>query len=186
MPTLLKLPAQLLVLAIAISLCSLASVAQTKRRKKISRGERLLTALINSTTLPGNFGDDGVFFVGTGTNGEISPDVIRFLRLGKTAIPLLIGHLDDKRLFKRLTFCCLGNQHKPRKVTVGEVALDILTVIVGDRRPMFDLKCLKAELGGQRCISEGFYEGKTGRRNWQKAYRAGRIRYQKYDDGSGK
>ncbi len=160
--------------------------AQTRRAKKISYGERLLTALINSKTLPGNFGDDGVFFTGTGmTNGEISPDVTRFLKLGKGAIPLLIRHLDDRRFFKYLTFCCLATQQKPRKVTVGEVALDILTVIVRSNSPMFDLKCVEEQATENRCVAEGFYVGKTGRRNWQKAYGAGRIRYKKYDDGSG-
>ncbi|HEX8369675.1 MAG TPA: hypothetical protein VF604_14110 [Pyrinomonadaceae bacterium] len=161
-----------------ILLCAPAFFAQKKRTKRISRGERLVTALMNSKTLPGNFGDDGVFFEGS---DGLSPDVIRILELGEKAIPLLISHLDDKRFFKRLTFCCLANQHKPRKVTVGEVALDILTIIVQRNEPMFDLKCIDEGAPEDRCVADGYYDEKIGRRNWLKAYRAGKIDYEKYE-----
>ena len=168
-----------------ILMVSLPSFAQSKQTMAALRGERLINALVNSKTLPGNFGDDGVFFEGTGMkNGEKSPDVIWILKLGKKAIPLLIEHLDDKRLFKHLTFCCLANQQTPQKVMVKEVALDILTVIVRRNKPMFDLKCINEGTPEDRCVAEKFYEGKRGKRHWQKAYRAGKIRYEKYDDGS--
>ena len=116
-------------------------------------------------------------------NGEISPDVIRILKLGKKAIPLLIEHLDDKRLFRHLV-SYEGNPQTMRKVAVEEVALDILTVVARGNRPMFNLKCMKENPGEDRCVAEGFYEGKIGKRNWRKAYRAGKIHYKKYDDGS--
>ena len=107
---------------------------------------------------------------------------MRILKFGKKAIPLLIRHLNDRRFFKHLTFCCLGNQDKPRKVTAGEVALDILMVIVRRDSPMFDFECLKILENGNtesRCVAEGYYEEKIGKRNWQKAYRMGKIRYKK-------
>ena len=78
--------------------------AQPRRAKKILDGECLITALMNSKTLPGLFRiDEGVF--GEGSKG-ISPDVIRILKLGERAIPLLIRHLDDKRIFKNMVACC--------------------------------------------------------------------------------
>ena len=121
------------------------------------------------------------FFVGTGTNGGLSPDVIRILKLGKKAIPLLIAHLDDRRFFKRLKFCCLANQDQPRKVNVSEAALEILTIIVRQNKPMFDLECITEGPPESRCVAENYYEGETGKRNRLKAYRAGKIQYEKYE-----
>jgi hypothetical protein len=173
-----KIFSRLLLTALLIFISTSVFSAQTKKTKKISSGERLITALANSKTLPGNFGDDGVFFEGP---DGLSPEVERILKLGKKAIPLLIRHLDDKRFFKHLTFCCTGYVSNPRKVSVDEVALDILTVIVRRNAPMFDLKCIAEGPDEDRCVAEGYYEGKIGKRNWLKAYRAGKIHYEKYE-----
>ncbi len=181
--SLIKSFVRLVVLIIVISLCSFAANAQKKQPKKTSNGEKLITALINSKTLPGLFRlDSGVF--GEGSEG-LSPDVIRILKLGKRAIPLLIRHLDDRRVFKNMVFCCTTQSSDGEKVTVGEGAFFMLVVIIRENAPMFDRKCLKADRtfndGIGDCIAEKYYSGKNMKRNWLKAYRAGKIRYKKYE-----
>ncbi len=68
-----------------VLICSSAFFAQKRAAKKQSSGEWLMTALINSKTLLGNFSDDG-FFCRNSNEREISPDVKRILALGKRAI----------------------------------------------------------------------------------------------------
>jgi hypothetical protein len=160
--------------------------AQTKKAKKVSYGARLITALVNSDTLPILFrGDSGI--LGGGQLG-VSPDVIRILKLGKRAIPLLIRHLDDKRIFKNMVSCCTNdgsNGDGTENVTVGEGTFFMLVVIIRENAPMFDQKCLKEDrtfndsIGD--CIAEKYYWGKNMKRNWLKAYRAGKIHYEKYE-----
>lgn len=165
-----------LVLALVIA-CTAASYAQTTHIKSVSRGERLITAFAHSTTLPSNFGDDGVFV------GDVSTDVLNILRLGRSAVPLLIKHLDDTRTFARMEFCCEGTKG-PEKVTVGQGVLDLLIAIVRQTPPMFDANCLKEQSKGNvdgNCVADSFGSGKRGKQNWLKAYRAGRLTYQKYD-----
>ena len=171
---------RLLIFAILlILLCASAFSAQKKRTKKISYGERLINALVDSKTLPGSFGNGGVFFE---ASDELSPDVKRILKLGKKAIPLLIRHLDDKRIMKHLLYCCADYYAiNPVKVSVEEVALNILTFIVRRDAPMFDLDCIEHAPPSNRCVADDFDEGKFGRRNWQKAYRAGKVLYEKYE-----
>jgi hypothetical protein len=177
-----KLLAQLFSLAIVISFCSFAAMAQTKQTKKISRGERLITAFANSKTLPFLFRDDeGVF--AEGPQG-ISPDVIRILKLGKQAIPLLIRHLDDKRVFKTMESCCFGDQ-SVKKVSVSDGVFFILVNIIHETSPIFDVKCLKQdrqfEENNYDCIREKYFSGRNMKRNWLKVYRAGKIHYKKFE-----
>lgn len=106
-----------------ICITSTAALTQTKKTRAISRGERLITALVNSKTIPGLFGDDGFFH-----SVELSPDVIRIFKLGRRAIPLLIKHLDDWRVFKHMLF--YGNINGPEKVTAGEGLLELLTDMI--------------------------------------------------------
>lgn len=56
-----------------ILLCASAFSAQKKAAKKRLSGERLITALINSKTLPGNFGDSGVFLSEQGLTADYRP-----------------------------------------------------------------------------------------------------------------
>lgn len=166
-----------------ILICAAIFSAQTKKKL---RGERLITALVNSKTLPGLFRlDSGV--LGEGSQG-ISPDVRRILKLGKRAIPLLIRHLDDRRIFKNMAACCTidgSNGDGTEKVSVGEAAFLLLVVIIRENAPMFDQECLKEDrtfsdsIGD--CIAEKYYSGKNMKRNWLKAYRAGKIHYEKYE-----
>ena len=157
--------------------CAIISNAQQKKANSISKGDRLITAFAHSKTLPSNFGDDGVFV------GDLSPDVLHIIRLGKRAIPLLIRHLDDRRVFTHMEFCCEGSSG-PKKVRVVKGALDILTKIVRETRPMFDPKCLKERAKGNTeggCIADAYESRKRGKQNWLRAYRAGHVHYQKYD-----
>lgn len=165
----------------------MSSFAQSKKAKKDSYGERLITALMNSKTLPGLFRlDSGV--LGEGSQG-VSPDVKRILKLGKRAIPLLIRHLDDKRIFKNMGFCCtitsMESADGMDKVTVAEAVLLSLAVIIRENAPMFDQKCLKNDeafndsIGD--CIVEKYSSGRNMKRNWMKADRAGKIHYKKYE-----
>lgn len=138
-----------------------------------------MTALINSKTLPRDFGDEGVFFE---ASEGLSPDVGRILELGKSAIPLLIRHLDDKRMMKHVWYDRMGYVDSVKvKVPVNEVALNFLTFIVRRDAPMFDLLCIENAPPSERCVADDFYEGKFGKRNWLKAFRAGKIHYEKYE-----
>lgn len=148
------------------------SFAQSKKANASARGERLITALKNSKTIPGLYGDDGFGHI------EMSPDVIRIFHLGKRAIPLLIDHLDDRRTFKHMMF--YGDLSGPKKVTVGEGVLELLGYIIREEAPFFDMACIHSEDRTEdRCVADGFSFGRRGKRNWLKAYHAGKIHYRK-------
>ena len=168
-----------------IFIISNITFAQSKKVKAISRDERLITALANSDNLPLIFRiDSGIF--AEGSQG-ISPEVIRILKLGKRAIPLLIRHLDDKRIFKNMVTCCTnnGNGDGTEKVSVGEGVFNILTSIIRQTSPIYDVKCLKKdrqfEESSDDCIREKYYWGKNMKQNWLKAYQAEKIYYEKYE-----
>lgn len=169
--------------AALVLVCATVFSAQTK--KKVSSGERLMTALVNSDTLPIIFrNDEGVF--GGGRLG-ISPDVVRILKLGKRAIPLLIRHLDDKRIFKNMVYCCFddGIGDGSKEVSADEGVFFILVNIIRQTSPIYDVQCLKKDrqfvYDNDDCIKKKYYWGKNMKRNWLKALRAGKIRYEKYE-----
>lgn len=148
--------------------------AQSKKTKAISRDERLLNALIYSKTASLLWGDDGFF-----RGDDLPPELIRILRLGKRAIPLLIKHLDDRR---SIEWIFRMDQENQKDVTVGEAVLNILYYIVRTEAPVFDMKCVKSKTRFEDwCISERFNFGRRGKKNWLKAYRAGKIHYEKYE-----
>ena len=160
--------------------------AQTKKVKNRSNGERLITALADSDNLPLIFrADSGIF--AEGSEG-VSPEVVQILKLGKRAIPLLIRHLDDRRIFKNMVTCCTvdgSNGDGTEKVSVGEGVFNILTSIIRQTDPIYDVKCLKQdrqfEESSDDCLREKYYWGRNMKRNWLKAYRAGKIHYEKYE-----
>ncbi len=162
------------ILCIALILIfATTSFAQSKRVTTVSRGERLITALLNSKTLPPLWGDDG-FRASSG-----SPELIHIFALGKRSIPLLIKHLDDVRVFKNMVRRDQGDQ---TGITVGEGVLNILESIIRESSPVFDMACVKNEHRGEdSCLNDDFLPGKRGKRNWLKAYRAGKVHYEKYD-----
>ena len=156
-----------------ILLSSIASFAQAKSTKNDPREELLITALVNSKTLPPIWGDDG--FRGSAAG----PELARIFRLGSRAIPLLIEHLDDRRVFVNMV---RRDQGDLTGVTVGEGALNILECIVREQAPVFDTACVKAEHRGEdSCLNDGFLPGQRGKRNWTKAYRNGEVLYEQYD-----
>jgi hypothetical protein len=168
-----------------ILLVSISSPAQSKKAKKVSNGERLMTALVNSETLPIIFrNDEGI--VGGGRLG-VSPDVKRILKLGKRAIPLLIRHLEDKRIFKNIVYCCFddGIGDGSKEVRLKEGVFFLLVNIIRQTSPIYDVRCLRKdrqfEDDNDDCIRKKYYWGKNMKRNWLKAYRAGKIRYEKYE-----
>lgn len=63
---------------------------------------------------------------------------------------------------------------------VGEGVPELLNYIVREEAPFFDMACVKDEGRNEdRCVAEKFLSGRRGKRNWLKAYRAGKIRYKK-------
>src|SRR5664279_1184215 len=161
---------KIILVLLLVTLGAAAAFAQSPRSNRTSKGARLITALAHSKTVPGNFGDDGLFI------GDVSPDVLSIIKLGRNAIPLLIRHLDDRRVFTHMEFCCEGTSG-PQKVTVGQGVLDILITIIRKNAPMFDLQCLKEGSDG-KCVASRYESGKRGKQNWLRAYRAGKIHYQ--------
>src|SRR5205085_1769406 len=100
---------------------------------------------------------------------------------------LLIAHLDDTRL----TSAAFGRDD-PQRVPVGHICLDILTNIIRAPRILV-IDCADDGLGA--CIREGYYFRPDAyshrgnrivarsdvyrvKRNWQRAYRRGHIKYQ--------
>lgn len=177
-----KLFSRTVFVILLILICTLVFFAQKKKSKKISNGEHLITALANSKTLPGLFRDDSGLLA-EGPKG-ISPDVIRILKLGKLAIPLLIRHLDDKRILKGMVFCC-SVDNDDTQISVGDGVLSILLVIIRSTEPIYDTKCVNGERefedSMESCVREKYLTGKNMKRNWLKAYRAGKINYKKYE-----
>ena len=181
-----KLISKSLCVTLLILVCASVFLAQNKRTKKQPSGERLITAFANSNTLPGLFRlDEGVFAQGS---GGISPDVVRILKLGKRAIPLLIRHLDDKRIFKNMVACCWtnsGDGNGTENVPVGEGVFFVLKGIIRETSPIYDVQCLKQdrqfEESGDDCLEVRYRRGRNMKRNWLKAYRAGKIQYKKHD-----
>jgi hypothetical protein len=142
--------------------------AQSKKTKATSRGERLINALINSKNSSLLWGEDGI------EHGDMEK-TSRFFRLGRRAIPLLIKHLNDRRIIEWITRLDQENQEN---VTVGEVVLNILTYTVRIEAPFFDMECVKDNRPFV-CLSSRFDFGRRGKQNWLKAYRTGKIHYQK-------
>lgn len=189
----------MLLKTIYISICILAATtltfAQTGKGRRPVNKEALITALTTSKQLPLIFRDDGVFMNTELEDDNVPREVRKILSLGRSAIPLLISHLDDTRLVDMVYLSGEGEV----KVTVGDVALNILEAIVKETAPMFDEECAKGErLNGENCTEAdysyvpGSYKvNRQGRRiadkdvtaakrNWQRAFAAKKVRYVKY------
>ena len=110
--------------------------AQKKGRKRESANDKLITALINAEEVRGMYGDDAMYtFTG-------APAMEAIFELGEKAIPLLIAHLDDKRLLAVDTYLSPGKDHEVI-VTVGAACFDLLTYIIREDRRFFDKECVK-------------------------------------------
>ena len=171
-----------------ITLCLMFTVVFFAQVKKTdSAGEHLITALIRSKNLPLFFRlDQGVLInPALEEDSGLPPEVKKILMLKEKAIPLLIEHLDDKRIFTHMTSCCSSTKTGVEPVTAAEGVLSILINIVRQERPMFSPKCIKEakEQGDyeNNCLETGYLVGQRGKRNWLKAYRAGKVKYEKYE-----
>ncbi len=166
-----KLPLVTLIIVFLFS----AAAAQSKKHHRKLTGDQMITVLLNSSQIPGAFGDDGLFMNG------VSDDLKRILDLGKAAIPLLIRHLDDKLVFKHMKE--YGDPNNPVAVTASDGAVDILTTIIRNEAPVVDMKCFHNEnrVPEDDCVEQRFYSGRNLKRNWLKAYRAGKLHYQRYE-----
>ena len=125
---------------------SFAKPATHKRNR-----EKLVTALVASPEVTGVFGDDGMYIFFE------AHEVRRILNLGPKAIPLLIAHLDDKRLLQ-LDTIYLDEDGGRYRVTVGAACFDILTLIIRLDSRFFDKKCLKKLDEGRisACTNDGY------------------------------
>ena len=176
-------------LVVVVILCSaLASFAQPKKVTRKNSGEKLITALVSSQNVRGGFGDDGMYIFFE------EPEIQRILKLGPRAIPLLIAHLDDKRLLS------IGTTYPEYyTVTVGAACFDILTLIIRTDARFFDQKCLKGldegrtsscSKPGYGILPEDFWQRKTlrvkrsvlrAKQKWANAYRKHQIHYEAPD-----
>lgn len=179
-----------LLCCLALILIAPDATAQTKRKKTVN-GEKLISALVNSKNVAGYYGDDGISIVFE------APEIQRILKLGRKAIPLLIAHLDDKRLLNMATnpnTSGVGYQ-----ITVGAASLDLLTMMIREDARFFDKKCLKELQEGLEaplcyCVKKAYHvsyedfwrDGKIrvsnrivkAKSNWLKAYRKKQIHYE--------
>ena len=120
------------------------------------------------------------------------PQVKAIVNLGPKAIPLLIAHLNDTRPTAARFQYYIGRKEQDIPVPVGHVCLDILTYIIKAPKVLRE-DCADDGLGA--CVERGYYfppdayirkNGKfiaraevyRVKRNWQRAYRKGYIKYQ--------
>jgi hypothetical protein len=96
--------------------------------------------------------------------------------LKRSAVPLLIDHLDDRRP-TRILF-------NGRPTPLSHVALDILSHVVKPNDKLFILDCADDGLGA--CFQPGYYfrpdasmdQMRVAKSNWQKAYKSGTIQFE--------
>jgi hypothetical protein len=183
---------RIILVVVVILCCALVSAAQPRKATRKNNGERLVSALVGSENVAGVFGDDGMYIFFE------EPEIQRILKLGSRAIPLLIGHLDDKRLLRLLTIYADDNGER-YGVTVGAACFDLLTTIIRPDSRFFDKKCLKQldelEEGrtsscskpGYGILPEDFWQRKTlrvkrsvlrAKQKWANAYLNHQIHYE--------
>lgn len=165
-----------LVVIIALSLAAMQTM--TLKAHGRSANSRYIDALISASNLNVTYSGDGAADASV-TESPV-PEVRQIINLKAAAILLLISHLDDRRL----TAATYVEQSGERKrVPVGHICLDILTMIV-KARSILVKDCADDGLGA--CVKAGYYFPPYGRSRiamrkvkfkWQRAYRAGRIRF---------
>ena len=128
---------KLLIIIVLMCLAASVSPAQKKRVKRESRNDKLITALINAKDVRGIFADDAMYLFTT------APEIQAIFALGKNAIPLLIAHLDDKRLTGVSTSLATFERTEEFQVTIGAASFDLLNYIIRKDAQFFDQKCLK-------------------------------------------
>ncbi len=171
--------------------------AQTKKTVE-NPNEKLIDALVNAPELQSYYDDgagDATVLEIDGDNKvrDLKKEVRDILLLKQKAIPLLIEHLSDERLTAATFSGGFISPSQTYHVPVGFICLDILTSIIGNNKTVYyKYECGDDGMGS--CINEGFYfrpddyksAGKElhqrdivniVRKNWEKAYRLGKIKY---------
>lgn len=155
--------------------------------------ESYIDALVCSPNLHVNYISDGAadMSVVDMSKEEAAPEVRNVVELGSKAIPFLIRHLDDRRLTSATISVYEGRTKKSTPVPLGHICLDILTHVIKAPK-IFDYEC--GDDGFGACIESGFYfspddyhlengelKGNaivyTTKKNWQKAYKKGWIKF---------
>jgi hypothetical protein len=131
------MPKKLLIIAVLICFCAPVCFSQRKRAKRENRNDRLITALIDAEEVRGIFADDAMYLY-TGTR-----EIQKIFALGKKAIPLLIAHLDDKRLTGVRASSATFEKTEEFQVTIGAACFDLLNYIIAEDARFFDQDCLK-------------------------------------------
>ena len=120
---------KLLIIVVLICFAASVSFAQRKRMKRENAGGKLITALIDAEGVRGVWGDDAMFtFTG-------APEIEAIFALGKNAIPLLIAHLDDKRLTGVSTWTASFQRAEEFDVTIGAACFDLPRPLSGNSMP---------------------------------------------------
>lgn len=159
---------KLICICLLLFVGSFAVYSQASKRK--INGDKLITDLTKSKRLSAVFGDDGVMLF------TYYPEIKRITRLGKRAIPLLIAHLDDRRVMPYLSF---NVSRYKEKVRVSDVCFDLLIKIIVHNSALFDMKCEAEEYHDTAgdCLKEK-YDGPGRKQRWLRAYRNGKVVYE--------
>jgi hypothetical protein len=120
-----------------ICFASTASIAQSKGAKRETAGDKLITALIDSKNVTGIFADDAMYLYAQ------TPEIQEIFALGKKAIPLLIAHLDDRRLTRVRASSATFEKTEEFQVAIGAACFDLLSCIIRQDARFFDEDCLK-------------------------------------------
>ncbi len=179
------------------------SFAQGISKKEKARNDELITALVDAEGVRGVWGDDAMYIF------TVAPEIEAIFALGKDAIPLLIGHLDDKRLIRVSAFNMGAEFQVAYDVTVGAACFDLLSYVIRSDARFFDMSCVREMDEGHvsSCAKprygvfpEDFWSGleqdesglwhgkkvvvpgsvKRAKINWQTAYRKHWIRYERF------
>ena len=192
-------------LMLLIFIITSLSFAQGRSKKGKGRNDRLITAMISAEGVAGVWGDDAMSIFAQ------SPEIQAIFDLGNDAIPLLIDHLDDKRLIRVSAFNMGAERQVAYHVTVGAACFDLLSYIIRRDARFFKRGCVREMDEGHvsSCAKSryavfpedfwsgleqnenGLWLGKTvvvprsvikAKINWQTAYRKHWIHYERFDE----
>jgi hypothetical protein len=188
---------------ISFLLITSPAFAQHRTARRANHREALISALITAEDVRGIWGDDAMYIF------TAAPEIEAIFGLGRKAIPLLIDHLDDRRLLKVTVFNASGDRQEALDVTVGAACFDLLTYIIRTDARFFDQPCVReideghvssCALARYAVFPEHFWSHRKqdenglwfgeglivpkrvtrAKRNWQTAYRQHRIKYKSF------
>jgi|ERR1035437_431677 hypothetical protein len=115
--------------------------------------DSLVNSNINFEYYDDGAGDGTVMEIGSNADGKVlkPPHILmEIIKLGDSAIPILISHLDDSRE-TNLTF---NSKAKIYPVTIGYICLDLLTAITKSKSLLYENDC--GDDGICACSKKGF------------------------------